>query len=279
MDSIVFTAVLVAASMHASWNAIVKVGLDRFSSLLLIVLAQMGLSCVLLPFFPLPSAAALPWILASGIVHAGYKLTLIRAYEQGDLSQIYPLARGAAPLIVTVISILALGEVITGAKVLAVGSIGLGVCLISVRGSTVGAIPPKALGFALATAGFTASYTLIDGMGARLYGSASGFILMATIVDGILTCSFALATRGTRAFTKLNYAWRSGVAAGVMSLASYWIVIWAFTQAPIALVAALRETSVLFALLIAIVFLKERAGPSRIFAASLITCGVVLMRI
>jgi drug/metabolite transporter (DMT)-like permease len=246
---------------------------------LLIVLAQMGLSCVLVSFFPWPSAASWPWILASGVVHTGYKLALIRAYEHGDLSQIYPLARGTAPLIVTVLSIFVVGEAITGLKILAVACIGLGVCLISLRGGAAGHIPPKALTYALVTAGFTASYTLIDGSGARLSGSASGFILTATIVDGLLTCTFALATRGAKAFSKLKPSWRSGTAAGMMSLASYWIAVWAFTQAPIALVAALRETSVLFALLIAVIFLKERVGPGRIAAACLITCGIVLMRV
>jgi drug/metabolite transporter (DMT)-like permease len=279
MDLSVFGAVLLAALMHAGWNGLVKVGLDRFSSLLVIVLAQMGLSCVLLPFFPWPSAASWPWILASGLVHTCYKLTLIRAYEHGELSQIYPIARGSAPLLVAGASILILGEAIAGPKILAIAAIGLGVCLMTLRSGAAEAMSPKALGYALATAGCTASYTLIDGIGARLSEAASGFILIATIVDGIFTCSFALSTRGKKAFAKLKSDWRSGAAAGVMSHASYWIAVWAFTQAPIALVAALRETSVLFALLIAVIFLKERASAGRIVAACLITCGVALMRV
>ncbi len=278
METAVFVAILLAASMHAGWNALVKVGLDRFSSLLLIVLAQTGLSLVLLPFFALPVPAAWPWIVASALIHTGYKLSLISAYEHGDLSQVYPLARGTAPLIVTLVSLLILGEPLTSMKIMAVMAIGLGVCLMSLRGGAARGIPPKALGYALVTAGFTASYTLVDGMGARLSGSASGFILVSTIIDGVFSCLYALARRGPRTFVKIVPAWRSGLAAGAMSLASYWIAIWAFTKAPIALVAALRETSVLFALLIAIVFLKERAGLSRIVAALLIACGVVLMR-
>jgi drug/metabolite transporter (DMT)-like permease len=265
--------------MHAGWNALVKVGLDRFSSILLLVLSHMGLCLVLLPFFALPAPASWPWLLASAVIHTFYKLTLIRAYDHGDLSQVYPLARGTAPLIVAVVSILLLDEATTVPKVLAIICIGLGVCLMSLRGGSVGSMPPKAFVLALATAGFTASYTLVDGIGARLSGSPSGFILLMSIIDGALTCAYALATRGPVAFTKLAPAWRSGLAAGAMSLASYWIAIWAFTKAPIALVAALRETSVLFAMLIAVVFLKERAGPSRILAASLIAAGVVLMRV
>lgn len=279
LEPLVFVAVLAAASMHAGWNAMVKVGLDRFSSIVLLALSGMGISLVLLPFFPLPAPAAWPFVVASALIHVCYKLSLINAYEHGDLSQVYPLARGTAPLVVAIVSAVFLGEVATLTKIFAVLSIGLGVCLMSVKGGTMGRMPPKALGFALATAACTASYTLVDGIGARLSGSASGFIIMLTILDGLFTSAYALATRGKAVFTRLAPAWRSGVAAGAMSLVSYWIAVWAFTQAPIALVAALRETSVLFAMLIAVLFLKERAGVARIAAASLIACGVVLMRV
>ncbi|MEZ0169704.1 EamA family transporter [Microvirga sp. TS319] len=278
MEPVVFAAVLSAACLHAGWNAIIKVGLDRFSSLLLIVLAQIGLSVILLPFFASPAAAAWPWILASAVIHTGYKLSLISAYEHGDLSQVYPLARGTAPLIVALISTMFIGEAMSFPKLLAIASIGLGVGLMSLGSGVSGRMPPKAFAFALLTACCTASYTLVDGIGARLSETASGFILVSTLIDGILTCTYAWATRGPGAFIKTRPFWRSGLAAGAMSLASYWVVIWAFTKAPIPLVAALRETSVLMALLIGIVFLKERVGPSRIMAGSLIACGVVLMR-
>jgi len=161
---------------------------------------------------------------------------------------------------------------------LAIAAIGLGVCLMSLRGGAGGRMPQKAFGLALVTACCTASYTLVDGVGARLSESASGFILVSTLIDGVLTCLYAVARRGPKVFAAIVPAWRSGLAAGTMSLASYWIVIWAFTKAPIALVAALRETSVLMALLIAVIFLKERAGFSRIVSAFFITCGVALMR-
>ncbi|WP_414473395.1 EamA family transporter [Microvirga sp. M2] len=278
MEPVVFAAVLSAACLHAGWNAIIKVGLDRFSSLLLIVLAQVGLSVILLPFFAFPAAAAWPWILVSAVIHTGYKLSLISAYEHGDLSQVYPLARGAAPLIVALVSTIFVGEAMSVPKLLAIASIGLGVGLMSLGSGVSGRMPPKAFVFALVTACCTASYTLVDGTGARLSESASGFILVSTLIDGILTGAYAWATRGPGAFAKTRPFWRSGLVAGAMSLASYWVVIWAFTRAPIPLVAALRETSVLMALLIGIVFLKERIGPGRIMAGSLIACGVVLMR-
>jgi len=279
MDPVVFVAVLAAASMHAGWNAVVKVGLDRFSSVLLLCLSSAVISLGLMPFFPFPASEAWPWILASAFIHTGYKLSLVRAYEHGDLSQVYPLARGTAPLVVAIVGATALGETMTVEKLLAVIFIGMGVCLMALKRGAISSMPPQAFGYALATAGFTASYTLVDGIGARLSGSASGYILTLNVIDGITTVGFALLTRGPGIFAKLVPAWRTGLSAGALSLASYWIAIWAFTKAPIALVAALRETSVLFAVLIAVVFLKEHAGPTRIAAAGLIMSGVVLMRV
>lgn len=274
-----FVAVLMAALMHAGWNAVIKVGLDRTSTLLLLVLSQIVLALALLPFFPLPGYSAWLWILASAAIHTVYKLFLMRAYQHGDLSQVYPLARGTAPLIVAIISILILGEGTTFLKTFAIVLIGLGVCLMSLRGGASGRMPPKAFVYAIGTALCTASYTLVDGLGARISGSPSGYILAATILDGLFTCAIVFVTRGPRAFTALAPAWRSGFFAGALSLASYWVVIWAFTQAPIALVAALRETSVLFAMMIATFFLKERIGASRIAAAGLIALGIVSMRV
>jgi drug/metabolite transporter (DMT)-like permease len=280
MDTIVFAAVLAAALMHAGWNAVVKVGLDRFSSILLLALAQSGLALALLPLFPVPAAASWPWLAASALLHSGYKLILIRAYAHGELSQVYPLARGTAPLVVAVVGASFLGEAVTPLKALAVAAIGLGVIVVSIRGGGAGLrpIPPRALAHALGVAVFTASYTLVDGVGARLSGTASGFTLWMFVGDGAGMLAFALATRGHRFVEHLLPAWRSGLAAGAMSLGSYWIAIWAFTRAPIALVAALRETSVLFAMLIATFLLGERPGRWRWAAATLIAAGVALMR-
>jgi drug/metabolite transporter (DMT)-like permease len=265
--------------MHAGWNAVVKVGLDRFSSILLLAVSSALIGLVLMPFFPFPARESGPWIVASALIHTGYKLSLVRAYEHGDLSQVYPLARGTAPLVVAVAGAAFLGETATPLKLLAIVAIALGVCLMALKGGAVRAMPAKAFGYALATAAFTASYTLVDGIGARLSGSASGYIFAMTVLDGAVNCAYAAATRGAGVFPRLVPAWRSGLVLGALSLASYWIAVWAFTKAPIALVAALRETSVLFAVLIAMIFLKERPGPARLAAAALITGGVVLMRV
>lgn len=279
MDLIVFFAVLAGAAMHAGWNALVKTGLDRTTSIFLLALIQGAISLALLPFFAIPSALSWPWIAVSALLHSGYKIFLIRAYEHGDMSQVYPLARGSAPLIVALFGIFVLAENLTAAKFAAVCAIGFGVMLMSSRLGSGEAMPKKALFFALGTALFTASYTLVDGTGAQLSGTASGFTLWMFVGDGILMTIYALLLRGRGLFSALRGNLGSGAAAGALSLGSYWIAIWAFTLAPIALVAALRETSVLFAMLIAVFWLGEKASPRRWFAAALILAGIVMMRL
>jgi drug/metabolite transporter (DMT)-like permease len=279
LDTVVFLAVLGAAVMHAGWNAIVKVGLDRFSSILLLSMVQGVMALVLLPFFAVPLAAAWPWVAASALLHIGYKLFLIRAYQHGDLSQVYPLARGTAPLIVALVGAIWLGETMTAGKTAAVAAIALGVIVMSRSGGSLDRLPRKALLYALGTACFTAAYTLVDGVGARIAETASGYVLWMFAGDALGMAGFALATRGRGVFRRLLPAWRGGLAAGGLSLGSYWIAIWAFTLAPLALVAALRETSVLFAMLIGVFLLGERANPWRWVSAGLILGGVALMRL
>lgn len=275
MSAAVFFAILFAAALHAGWNALVKTGLDRFSSILFLGLAQAAIALVLLPFFGLPSRAAWPWVLAGSALHSGYKLALIRAYGHGDLSQIYPLSRGTAPLIVAVAGALFLGEQMDPARTAAVVAIAAGIMLMARRGG----LTRIGLFWALVTAGFTAAYTLADGVGARIAGSASAFILIMIVLDGAIMLAYGLAARGPAGIVAMLPAWRPGLMAGAMSLGAYWIAIWAFTQAPLAMVAALRETSVLFAMLFAVFVLKEKPTPRRWVAGGLILVGVMLMRV
>lgn len=277
MSPVVFAAVLAAALMHASWNAVIRIGLDRFASILLLALAQSGIAILLLPFVPQPASDAWPFVAGAALLHTGYKLFLIRAYAHGELSQVYPLARGTAPLLVALAGAALFGEVLGLQATLAVLAIGLGVVLMA-GGGTV-RMPGRAVGYALGTAGFTAAYTLADAVGARVAGSATGFAMWMFTADGVAMAAYALATRGTAVVATLRPALGHGLLAGALSLGSYWIVIWAFTEAPVAMVAALRETSVLFAMLIAAIALRERVSPQRWAAALLIAAGVVAMRI
>ncbi len=285
MDTLVFLAVLGAAMMHATWNAFIKIGVDRIVTVVLLATVQGVLAVVLSFFFPRPVAEAWPWVIASGCLHAGYKLFLCRAYSFGDLSQVYPLARGSAPLIVAVVGTIWLGEVLGPWMMAAVVGIGIGVILMSgigprwLGGKALKDINTKAVGLAFCTAGFTASYTMVDGIGARLAMTASGFVVWMTLVDTVVVYAVALWARGPKAFRAVVPALPCGALAGIFSYCSYWVAVWAMTQAPIALVAALRETSVMFGVLIGAVILKEPVGRTRWMAASLIAGGVILLRL
>lgn len=276
MTLLVFSAVLLAAFLHAAWNAWVKGDEDRFASIISMSAGQSVLAALLLPFFDLPAGNAWIWVAASAALHTGYKIFLINAYERGDLSQIYPLARGTAPLIVAVASAVFFSEVPPPLRLAAVAAIGIGILLMA---GGKGRLSGTALLLALGTAAFTSAYTIVDGYGARVSGNASGFILWAIAIDGPLMLAYGTLARGNAAMRALRTGWKQGLAAGAMSAGAYWIVVWAFTQAPLAMVAALRETSVVFAMLIAAFLLKEKVPPRRWAAAGLIGGGVVLMRV
>lgn len=278
MDNHVFAAILFAACLHAGWNSVVKLGLDRFSTVLLLTLVQAVIAVLILPFVPQPTPDSWPWIVAAAVLHTGYKLFLVQAYTHADLSQAYPLARGTAPLFVTLFSVSFLGVSFAPASLLAILAISAGILLMAAKGSANGRMHGKALFYAIGTAGFTAGYTLLDGMGARIAGTSSGFILWMVLGDGVGMIIYAIWRHGSSAFPALRPAWKSGIAAGAMSLGSYWIAVWAFTQAPIALVAALRESSILFAVLIATFILREPVSGWRWASTCIITAGMVLMK-
>lgn len=280
MDALVFGAVLFAALLHAVWNAAVKLEVDRLSLVVLLGFGQALVGLAILPFAPPPAAAAWGWIAASALLHAGYKVFLVEAYRHADLSQAYPLARGTAPLLVAGVSVAALGERFAATEVLAILAISAGILLMALKGAASGGpMRGKALFFALGTACFTASYTLVDGTGARIAGGAAGFMVWMTLGDAAAMAGYVLAARGRAAFSALLPLWRKGLAVGAASYAAYWIAMWGFTQAPIALVAALRESSILFATLIAWLVMREAVGKWRWLSAGAIALGVVSMKL
>lgn len=176
-------------------------------------------------------------------------------------------------------SVAFLGVTFDLASLVAIFLISAGILLMASKGSTAGRMRGKALFFAVGTAAFTACYTLVDGIGARIAGTSSGFILWMVIGDAVGMVAYALWARGSSAFPRMLPAWKTGIAAGAMSLGSYWIAVWAFTQAPIALVAALRESSILFAVLIAAFVLREPVSGWRWLSAATIAGGVALMKL
>jgi len=280
MDAFVFTAVLLAAACHAGWNAVIKRGLDPLATTALISIGAAAVGLAVLPIVGLPAPAAWPWAIASVLIHLVYFAALIESYRAGDMSQVYPIARGAAPLMTPVATTALVGERLGAFGWGGIALLAAGVLLISLRGGRdLARLDRRAVWFALFTAMTICAYSVVDGLGARSAGNAVAYSVVLFVGIGPVMAIYALAHRGPALFGMMRAHWRTGLAGGALQFGSYGVAIWAMTLAPIAIVAALRETSVLFGSVIAIVVLKEPLRANRVIAAVLIVVGLVLMRL
>jgi drug/metabolite transporter (DMT)-like permease len=280
MDPLVFAAVLFAAACHAGWNAVIKVGMEPLATTVLIALGAGIVALVLWPVVGLPTAAAWPWLIASMVVHLAYFAGLIESYRAGDLGQVYPLARGSAPLLTAAASALLLREFFGLGGWAGIALLSAGVILLSLRGGRgLAQLDRRAVGFALFTAVTICTYSLVDGMGARVSHDPHAYAVALFVGNAAAVVTYGVVRRGTGIVTAMAGHWKMGLGAGVLTFVAYAIVIWAMTVAPIALVAALRETSVLFGAVIAVVVLKEPLRAARIIAALMIVAGLVLIRL
>jgi drug/metabolite transporter (DMT)-like permease len=278
MTAFVFVAVLIAALLHACWNAIIKFGDDKLQGMVLLSVAHGLIGLMLIAIFPIPSKESW-WLLAGSVLfHLMYKTFLTFAYMRGDLSRVYPIARGTAPMIVLVISLIALSDVMLASQIFGIVLVGLGITLMAwgvfAHGEERALVP-----YALLAAVGTAGYSLFDGLGARVSGSVSGYIGWLFFLDAFLFTVGGVAIKGHAVLPKSVKIWMLGLIAGVCSVAAYWIAVWAMTLAPIALVTALREVSVLFAILIGVLFFKDKAMLGKIFAGLVIVAGVIAIRL
>jgi len=280
MENIVFLAVLFAALCHAGWNALIKVGLDPLSTTTLISIGSGVVALVLLPFVGAPAMLSWPWLIASVVIHLFYFAALIEAYRTGDLGQVYPIARGSAPLMTAAATTFFVGEQLSLIGWVGIVALVAGVFLLSARGGReLVKLDRRALGFALMTALTICTYSVVDGVGARLAGNPNAYSLSLFVGIAIVMVPYALYRDGRDVIPAMRTYWRRGFAGGALQVLSYGIAIWAMTVAPIAIVASLRETSVLFGAVIAVVVLKEPLRAARIGAALLIVGGLVLIRL
>lgn len=278
MTLVVFFAVLGAAFLHAVWNALLRVGTSRVAAMMVLSAGQgvIGLAVALTHDWPM--AAAWPWIIASGLIHTGYQTFLSFAYEHGDLSRVYPLARGSAPLITLIVGWLWLSETISPLAAAGVLVLGGGILMLASGVWTSGEsrrMLPYAFGSACATAG----YTLADGLGARVAGDPVTYLGWVMLVAGVVFAAVMFGLRGRSSIPQAPRVWLMGGLGAMASYGAYAVVVWAMTQAPIPLVAALRESSILFAVLIGWLVFKERMTPAKALSAVMIAAGVLLMRL
>jgi drug/metabolite transporter (DMT)-like permease len=271
---------LSAAALHAGWNALLKLDLDRYLTASLI---QISAGLIALPFlllFDIPKAAAWSWLMLSVLLHIGYNSFLSRAYQYGDLSQVYPLSRGSSPLLLAGISFLFLDEILPPWALAGLLILVLGISSMALQNPHGDRrLNPPLLICAFMTGAFIASYTMADAIGARTNADAIAYAVWLFAVNGLVAALVLVGVRSPKVIMELRPHWQGGLLGGTMSMMAYTLVIWAMTLAPIALVSALRETSVLFALLIGTVFLKESIRPTRVASCVLIAAGVVLIKV
>jgi len=280
MENFVFLAVLFAAACHAGWNALIKVGLDPLFTTALISIGSGVVALFFLPVVGVPAWAAWPWLIASVAIHLIYFAALIESYRTGDLGQVYPIARGSAPLMTATATTILVGEKLSVVGWSGIVTLVAGVFLLSAHGGRdLAKIDRRAVGFALFTALTICAYSVVDGIGARLSANPNAYSLWLFVGIALVMLPYALYRDGRDVIPAMQQYWRRGFAGGALQVLSYGIAIWAMTVAPIAIVATLRETSVLFGAVIAVVVLKEPLRAVRIVAALLIVCGLILIRL
>ena len=278
MDPIVLSLVLAAALLHASWNALVKAGGDPFVRLA-VVNAVGGLCAVPMLFLVgLPAPDSWPYLFGSVVVHHAYYLALGYGYRFGDLSHVYPVARGVAPPLVAFAAWAFAGEGLGLLGLLAILVISGGILSLAFAddGRLV-ALRPLSLG--LATGITIAAYTLLDGLGGRASGDVLAYIAWLFVIDAVPFSVIVAVRYRRRLGPALAACWRPAAFGGALSVVAYGLVIWAMSLTPLAAVSALRETSVIVAALIGTRLLREPFGTRRVLAASLVAAGVVLLQV
>ena len=273
---------LLAAGMHATWNALVKTGNDRLVTLALVNLAPTIPAALALPFLPAMEWEAVPFLAASVALHTLYYACLIGAYRTGDLSQVYPIARGSAPVLVAVGAWLLAGEAKTPLEIAGIAIVSLGIVSLAWRPGPL-RLPTlrqdEAILFALATGLTIAGYSIADGMGGRASGSVFTYIAWLFALDGLIIVAYAVWRRRKTLRQSFQPLLLRGFAGGAVAGTAYSIVIWAMSVAPMAHIVALRETSVLIAAGIGALLLKESFGKQRIAAAAVVVGGAALLHL
>jgi drug/metabolite transporter (DMT)-like permease len=273
----VFAAVLAAALIHAGWHVLVKGAADKLAMTVAVAIGAGVVAVAILPFLPLPMQESWPFVGVSVLLQSVYYLLIARAYRVADMSLVYPLMRGAAPVAVALCSATIFGEILVGGQWLAVGLISAGVVALA-----LGALRQQPLALtgvlaALCNALVIAAYTLVDARGVRLSGSPVAYALLLAVLTGVVTVALALAGRARPRLDARTLG--LGLVGGASTTLSYGVALWAMTRAPVAPIAALRETSIVFAMVLSRLVFGEKVGGRRLAAAGLVVAGVAALRL
>ena len=276
MPITVFAVVMVAALLHASWNALVKSAPDKLLITILVTSCAAAISLASLPFLNQPERASWPYAIGSAALQTAYFMLIARTYHVADLSQTYPIMRGAAPLLVAAFTAVSASEFLSATAWIGVVTICIGIFTMALGNPVRDA---KGVYLALVNSVVIAGYTLIDGWGVRRSGAPAAYTLYVFLITGLPLVTWAVVKRRAAFVDYVSRHWQMGIAGAIGMTASYGLALWAMTLAPVAVIAALRETAILFATLIAWLILKEHISRRRVFAVCIIAAGAAVLRL
>jgi len=271
--------VLLAAVVHASWNAVVKASGDRFLTFTVIHFTGTALGIAVVPFVGFPEPGVWPYLILSVVIHNIYYVFLLLCYRHGDLGEVYPIARGSSPVLVAVLAFYLAGEAPSQNAIIGIGLVSVGIISLmfaSGRPTRAGLLP---IALAMTTGVLISGYTVVDGLGLRAGASPWPYIVWLNMLEGIPFALWAISRRSAELGPFLRARWKPGVIGGCLTIAAYGLVLYALNQGAMAHVSALRETSVLFAAIIGTFILKESFGLRRLLSAALIVGGVIVLQV
>jgi drug/metabolite transporter (DMT)-like permease len=271
--AVLYGLVILSAVAHATWNALMKHAVDRMLTMAALRFAGLVLGLCALPFVDWPAAESWTWLLLTVAVQFGYYVLLVRAYGVGDMSVVYPLARGLAPVLTTIAAALLIGETLNAGQTAAVGLISLGIMALSFGAGA----SRRAVVLALSTGVSVAAYSFFGGLGVRAAGTVLGFQACLEIVTGLGTVGYVAAVRRADLMAHARRHGALGLLAGVVSVIGFLAYLAAAQRLPLGPVTALRETSVIFGAVIGTVVLKEGFGPRRIAASTMVVLGIAVL--
>jgi drug/metabolite transporter (DMT)-like permease len=271
--ALLYGLVILSAIAHAAWNALVKSAGDRMLTMVAIRTTGMMFGLAALPFVDWPAPASWKWLAVTSVVMFAYYALLVRSYGIGDMSVVYPLARGLAPVLTTIAAFVAIGEALSATQVVAVAMISLGIMVLSFGAGA----SRSAVGFALATGVAVATYSFFAGLGVRAAGTVLGFQACLEVVTGFGTFCYGVIVRRADVMAYVRRHGLTGFFAGAVSVLGFLAFLIAATALPLGPVSAVRETSVIFGAVLGALVLKEGFGRRRIAAAMLVTVGIVLL--
>ena len=281
MEPFVLAIVLGSALFHAAWNIIIKGGSNAFFETVMKTSAGGVIVAVILPFLPPPQPESWPYLALTACIHVAYYTSMAYAYSASDLSYAYTIMRGSSPLFTAVVAVFFMRDALSGGGWAGVGLLSAGILLLTLDSIKRGQFNLRATLTALCTAAviMAYTYTVVDGAGVRLSGNSLSYVCWVFFLNAFPVLCIALCTRPKAYFTYLRGRWRYGLCGGFCSLVAYGLSLWAMTRAPIPLVAALRESSVVFGMLLSVLFLSETMTPARVGAVFLVLGGAVAIKL